>query len=160
MGKVPLMRFDEVLQRARAVVKGALGEDAAEPVKYERGQGHDFIFNTSKGRYAVSIDDAGNVTRMNLMQGIEAAPQSSSGSAKQTERSTTNRGEMGEQRAVEKALEAVGGGRVVDIKRKGSGYEVEVSSGLGRKTKVLVNDDGSVSQQKKQRFGEMLDFDI
>ncbi len=154
------MRFDDVLQKARVVVKGALGEESAEPLKYEKTHGHDFIFQTVKGKYAVSIDDSGNVTRMNLMQGDESRPHSSDHHAKGNERPAANAASVGEQQAGERALAAVGGGRVVEVKRKGSGYEVEVSTGLGRKTKVLVNDNGTVNHQKKQRLGEMLDFDF
>ncbi|MEI6796006.1 MAG: hypothetical protein WCK39_04010 [Methanomassiliicoccales archaeon] len=154
------MKFDEVLQKARAVVRGALGEESAEPVKYEKGQGHDFIFQTAKGKYTVSIDDSGNVTQMNLVQGNESRPHSSDHHSKGNKHSTANVASIGEQQAGERALAAVGGGRVVEVKRKGSGYEVDISSGLGRKTKVLVNDDGTVHHQKKQRLGEMLDFDF
>jgi uncharacterized membrane protein YkoI len=152
------MIFEDSLRRARDVVKGAVGEEAAEPLRYERTSGHDFLFHTAKGKYVVNLDDSGNVTRMCISDaGMAAAP--ASGPSTPYPRQGHSSG-ITEQQAIEKALAAVGGGKVVDAERKGSGYEVEISSGLGRKTKVFVHDDGTISHHKKQRFGDMLDFDF
>lgn len=106
------------------------------------------------GDYEVSIDDNGNLVRLNQIG-------KKSGQTSNPTRTPIGRsGAIDEKRAIELALSNVGSGKVVDVRRETDGYGIVVSKGIGRKVNVSVSDRGEVSVHKKQGLGDMLDLDF
>lgn len=146
------MRFEEAYQRARDTLMSNGKAEVSELIEYRAEQGHRFVFSGNGNIIEVIIDQNGDLSGLNHRGQLEKVPPPPSADRAY--------GKIDRARAQEIALAELGGGRVVDVDEKKDGFKVEVSKGMGRKTEVFVDLTGRAHVRKKQRFGDLMDFDL